>query len=250
MAGTPLKNLRMFQKLCGEDALRHVILATTMWDDLMEGEEIGIRRQAQLESKYWKEMITAGSKTYRYQNSTESAWEILRQIADEQFTSLIQDELVTLKRKLGETSAGRTLHHDLEELLKEKREALQQLQKDKETYQREIDTFQRKKEKEAQVFDETWKATLYRVGERANGRLEQIVPEEGRDEMQEKKRAREALEATWRAEEKKLESSKGELDRSTRAIEKLHEKIATIITEANTLKVPFSKRLLLMLKLG
>ena len=33
MAGTPLKNLQVFQKLCGRDALGKVYLTTTMWDE-------------------------------------------------------------------------------------------------------------------------------------------------------------------------------------------------------------------------
>lgn len=32
MQGSAKKNLLMFKKLCGEDALKKVVLATTMWD--------------------------------------------------------------------------------------------------------------------------------------------------------------------------------------------------------------------------
>ena len=41
MAGTLLKNLRMFEELCGKDALKNVILTTTMWD-----EETGLAQES------------------------------------------------------------------------------------------------------------------------------------------------------------------------------------------------------------
>ena len=43
MAGTLLKNLRMFEELCGKDALKNVIL-TTMWDEV--DEETGLARES------------------------------------------------------------------------------------------------------------------------------------------------------------------------------------------------------------
>jgi len=49
MAGTPLKNLRMFQELCGHNALRNIILTTTMWLDVEE--ELGSVREKELEKK-------------------------------------------------------------------------------------------------------------------------------------------------------------------------------------------------------
>ena len=44
MVGTPLKNLRMFEELCGKDALKNVILTTTMWDEV--DEETGLARES------------------------------------------------------------------------------------------------------------------------------------------------------------------------------------------------------------
>jgi hypothetical protein len=65
MSGSARTNLRMFQKLCGEKALKNVILVTMFWDkvDLAEGE----RREAELVSsdKFWGRMIKKGSKVRR-----------------------------------------------------------------------------------------------------------------------------------------------------------------------------------------
>ena len=61
MAGTLLKNLQMFEELCGKDALKNVILTTTMWDEV--DEETGLAREEQLKNIYWKPMIDCHSHT-------------------------------------------------------------------------------------------------------------------------------------------------------------------------------------------
>jgi len=50
-AGTPHKNLRMFGKLVGDDAIRNVIFTTTMWS-LLRNKEVGERRTQELVNKY------------------------------------------------------------------------------------------------------------------------------------------------------------------------------------------------------
>lgn len=73
---TPLTNLTMFEKLCGEQALRNVILATTIWDEVHEEESTV--RELELQQKYWKGMIQGGSKTFRYFRDQQSAWTIIQ----------------------------------------------------------------------------------------------------------------------------------------------------------------------------
>ena len=75
MAGTCLKNLRKFEKLCGQNALQNVILTTTMWD--LIDIESGLAREGELRETYWKAMICQGCTTVRYQNALDSAWDIL-----------------------------------------------------------------------------------------------------------------------------------------------------------------------------
>jgi len=77
MLGTPLKNLRKFKELCGKDGLQKIILVTTMWGEV--DEETGSRREEELRERYWKTMITQGSRTARFEGTldSESAWHIL-----------------------------------------------------------------------------------------------------------------------------------------------------------------------------
>jgi len=126
MSGSPLKNLRMFAKLCGDDALANVILATTMWDRV--DPTTGTQRENELKESYWKGMVALGSRIERFDGSFESAWAIIGSIARNKIDILLlQDELVILKRQLSETEAGTVLYNDLQKLLAEHKEILRKL---------------------------------------------------------------------------------------------------------------------------
>jgi hypothetical protein len=120
MFGTSRKNLTMFNKLCGDDALKNVILATTKWGDI--GDEVGRRRELQLCDTYWKTMLAQGSRMARFTCTRESAWDIVNLIICRDAVDghiLIQRELVDLRITLPETQAGRTLRYTLEESQRE-----------------------------------------------------------------------------------------------------------------------------------
>ena len=107
MGGSPLKHLKMFQNLCGTEALKNVVLVTTMWD--VVGEEEGYNRENELTAKYWKTMIDLGCHTSRFYNNTKSALDIVSQFQDARCTVLLQKEMVDLDLELAdsETSSGR-----------------------------------------------------------------------------------------------------------------------------------------------
>lgn len=127
VAGTPLKNLRMFERLCGKKALQNVILVTTMWDKVHGS--TGSEREKELKSGYWKGMIKRGSRAVRYRNTSDSAWAILDSIVgDNRLAVLLQKEMVDMEIKLHETDAGRTLYHTLETLMKEQTKKLEEIQ--------------------------------------------------------------------------------------------------------------------------
>jgi hypothetical protein len=54
LAGFGLKNLEMFQALCGRSCLRNVVLATTMWDKVMEPSRLQVveNKELQLKTSY------------------------------------------------------------------------------------------------------------------------------------------------------------------------------------------------------
>ncbi|KAH7923798.1 hypothetical protein BV22DRAFT_1014678 [Leucogyrophana mollusca] len=117
MLVTSRKNLGVFNRLIGNDATRSVILATTKWGDVEE--EVGSQREEQLSTALWKEMVEQGSRTARFLNTRESAWNIVDLITErEPLDALqIQKELVDLEKLIPETEAGSTLCTILKELV-------------------------------------------------------------------------------------------------------------------------------------
>ena len=116
----------MFQNLCGAEALKNVVLVTTMWDNVRDGQ--GNDRENELTTRFWKTMIELGCRTSRFFNNRESALDIVSQFQDARCTVLLQRELVDLHLQLAETSAGRTLFSFLVEFIKKIKELLAQIE--------------------------------------------------------------------------------------------------------------------------
>ena len=128
MAGTPLKNLRMFEELCGKNAFHNVILTTTMWDEV--DEETGDLREQELKLKYWRLMLERNSTTSRFMRSRESALQLIEPFIDaasQKSSLLLQQEMVDLRKKLPATSAGIGLFTEMERLVKELQDILEKI---------------------------------------------------------------------------------------------------------------------------
>jgi len=104
MRGTPLKNLEMFKALCGANALQNVILTTTMWNEVTD--EIGCSRENELQTDFWKPLLTQGSRMTRFDLTTyQSAWRIIDMFHIDSRPLQVQTEMVDEKKPLSETSA-------------------------------------------------------------------------------------------------------------------------------------------------
>lgn len=75
MTGSLLGNIQTFASFCGQTAMPNVVIVTTMWDKV-EDEE-GSDREEELRDSFWKDMVTKGCKTERFDNTYESAWRII-----------------------------------------------------------------------------------------------------------------------------------------------------------------------------
>ncbi len=127
MAGNPLKNLRIFEKLCGKD-FNKIVLTTTMWDKV--DEETGATREKELIQDYWQTMIARGSTVKRFLYNRDSAFTILAPILEElnkKNALLLQKEMTDLGLKLNQTTAGRTLFSALEELIADHQKTLENI---------------------------------------------------------------------------------------------------------------------------
>jgi hypothetical protein len=140
MGGTPLRNLRIFNELCGDTA-RSAVLVTTMWDKLpsqMEGEN----REASLKKNYWNGMIQRGASVDRFENTPKSAWDVVGTmvVRSREYSDgtplLLQEELIIHKKRLEETRAGRAMYRSLQDHLAKRQEAVQLLT-DASKYQRD-----------------------------------------------------------------------------------------------------------------
>lgn len=126
MQGSAFKNLRMFRSLCGGDALKNVILATSFWDQVEP--RYGEKREQELitSKQFWAEMVAKGSKVMRLERNRATCLAVLREIAKNQRMDLqAQKEMVEQNKSILDTAAGRAAMQDSEtaKVQKQMREA-------------------------------------------------------------------------------------------------------------------------------
>ncbi|KIV97508.1 hypothetical protein, variant [Exophiala mesophila] len=118
MPGSAVKNLRMFQALCGESNYRHVVLATTMWAESEGSDARNVQNQRlrELQDTYWADMIQSGSMVMKHDGHESSALEIIRTLtarAEPPITLAIQRQLVDDGLTLDETDAGKVVFEEV-----------------------------------------------------------------------------------------------------------------------------------------
>ncbi|KAF4497147.1 hypothetical protein FAGAP_6670 [Fusarium agapanthi] len=127
MQGSAKKNLVTFKELCGEDALKRVVLASTMWD-IVPAEKAAKREQELKDTpEFWGWMLSKGSSIHRYNNTAESARKIILSLAGHNapIATDLQKQMVDEGKSLDETSAGQGLKS---ELLKERQKLTKERQ--------------------------------------------------------------------------------------------------------------------------
>jgi hypothetical protein len=118
MTDPPIRNVRKFEALCGENNTRNVILVTTVWSHL-SNKSVGERREAEMREGYWRKMLEYGSTTARFEDTYESAWSILDIVLTKSFVIpfLLQEEMSDLRKSLPKTESADALYKILQELL-------------------------------------------------------------------------------------------------------------------------------------
>ena len=101
----------MLRNLCGDAAMSHVMLCTTMWDSVPE-ERANERFDELIGTGAWKEMIERGASTARISNTSANAKadaeEIVAQLIKnvQPIEMAIQDEMVNQGKTALQTGAG------------------------------------------------------------------------------------------------------------------------------------------------
>jgi len=138
MSGSGLRNLKMFKKLCGEDAYKHVVLGTTMWGNLNGPNlsyDTGVKREEELLTRkdWWGLMRDRGSTVFRHDGTKECATKLVesmieRRNQDGPVLLNIQKEMIDDKKSLEDTAAGQEVEKELVEAKAKFREEITDLQ--------------------------------------------------------------------------------------------------------------------------
>ena len=128
MVDAHLKNLRIFEAICGKNAFHSVMLTTTMWDEV--DKETGESRESVLKSRYWRSMLERNSTTSRFLRTRESAFNIIDPFIDStnrRSSVLLQDELVDMCKSLSATAAGKELFSSMGQLVSHREDLLRRI---------------------------------------------------------------------------------------------------------------------------
>ncbi|EMD33879.1 hypothetical protein CERSUDRAFT_125649 [Gelatoporia subvermispora B] len=131
MTGVSRRNFSMFRKLCGDEALRNVVIVTNMWGEVTT--ERGAAREKELASDdiLFKPVLDKGARMVRHDNTCESAQAILNLLVNKKPRVLrIQKELVEEHKDISQTAAGVELERELAALAAKHREELAQVKQE------------------------------------------------------------------------------------------------------------------------
>ena len=158
-----MKNLRMFQSLCGQDVLTNVLLTTTHWSDvnLADGEyrENSLRKQ-----DFWGGLISKGATLERFYGTKESGLELIHKLMLNTRKPLhIQDQIVNQHMTLLETSAGKCINEELNA--------------QKEKFEKELESLKEQHQEAMERKDEEMKVILAAEREKAQKKLDKAAAE-------------------------------------------------------------------------
>lgn len=131
VGATSRRNLRMFQKLCGQDAMKNVVIVTTMWDKVTSDE--GLRREQELKEKdsLFKPLVACGAEMMRHERTAKSATKVISYLLKKNpTTTQIVREIAEEKKALVDTEAGAELQDEIRALLKRHKEEMQQMEEE------------------------------------------------------------------------------------------------------------------------
>ena len=139
MTRSSLQNLRMFRKLCGDENLQNVILATTKWGITPEKDALSREKELCDNDEFWGLMIKDGALVERFENTKESARYLVEKILQtgkETFIPKIQHEVVELGKNVQHTAAGSFINEAINEQAKKHQEEMNALREEQERARR------------------------------------------------------------------------------------------------------------------
>lgn len=114
MQGSGMRNLHMFKRLCGDQNLSNVVMATCQWERVVEADGIERERQLKETHNFWGYMVERGSQVHRHYNNRESALRLIDSLVGctksrPKIVLDIQAQMVDEGKDLAETAAGQAV---------------------------------------------------------------------------------------------------------------------------------------------
>jgi hypothetical protein len=127
--GLTIRNLRMFEKLCGT-ALKNAVLLTTHRDKVGDEAAVDLERQLVTGEKYFKPLCDAGATTFGHNDTRASAQRVMNKLLDNTPIVLHMQEELKAGMTLEGTAAGSLLSADLGAQIKEHEAELKKLREE------------------------------------------------------------------------------------------------------------------------
>ncbi|QRV79838.1 50S ribosome-binding GTPase [Ceratobasidium sp. AG-Ba] len=127
MAGASARTYRLLRNLCGTANLSNVVICTNMWSNPPTEDEL--RREAQLETEFFKVALENGAKMVRRPSlGMETAHDVLRVLLPKAPTVLeVTSDVVDRGMRLQDTEAGKFVEAELRFKLAKQEQELQEL---------------------------------------------------------------------------------------------------------------------------
>jgi len=126
MNGVSMENFRLFQKICGPEAMNNAFIVTNMWSSIHP--DVGAQREYELRNFFFREALEYGARMRRHDDTRQSAQRIvLEMLGNRPHVLQVQEEMVVQQRSLLDTTAGEELRSDLDRRAHRLRQELQEL---------------------------------------------------------------------------------------------------------------------------
>lgn len=250
MQGSGMRNLHMFKRLCGDQNLSNVVMATCQWERVLEADGIERERQLKETKNFWGYMVERGSQVHRHYNTRESALKLIDSLVSgttsrPKIVLDIQAQMVDEGKDLAATGAGQAIDDaiskerdrfakqiaesqaDLKEALasrdRETAEILRQHQEEMNARVRKLDT----EHSALQV-------SLERLQEERFAKLKKALEEAERVNAE----AKEMMEATRREQERKQKILEDQIRAKDDAAAKHKQEMAEMQAKFDALQLP------------
>ena len=130
VGGTSRRNFDLFRKLSGEESLKNIAIATTMWGDVPKNLGLSHEKELKSDAVFYKPILTKGGKMFRYDDTPKSAKTVISYLVKKHPVSLLVQRELEQKKDITDTTVGAALQRNLGAAQQRLNKELQDLRKD------------------------------------------------------------------------------------------------------------------------